>query len=50
MREEAYFLYEHERQYQVRFPHVTVPMFPDFTFGLVNFIGGGNRRKTIDLP
>jgi hypothetical protein len=34
MREEAYFLYERERQYQVRFPHVTVPMFPDFTFGL----------------
>ena len=32
MREEAYFLYERERQYQVRFAHV--PMFPAFTFGL----------------
>jgi hypothetical protein len=26
--------YKRERQYQVRFAHVTVPMFPAFTFGL----------------
>jgi hypothetical protein len=33
MREKATF-YKRERQYQVRFAHVTVPMFPAFTFGL----------------